>query len=162
MAGKSTTRVRRRPALAHRVAPHSNHAPPVVGRMREETHRGPIGNSRPAARGKTGSIALARAKPVALAERKVALVVARVVWAVASVVVREGGGWIDLVPGQEGPPGGSVAVGSDGGKKRVSSIECRGSRRRRGEGGVSGVEGIHSTLIPRHSSLDPRELVQTN
>src|SRR5262249_59122865 len=100
----------------------------------------------PAARGKTGSIALARAKPVALAERKVALVVARVVWAVASVVVREGVGRIDLVPGQEGPPGASVAVGSDGGKKRVARIEGRESSRRRGEGGVAGGGGNYMQL----------------
>src|SRR5499426_589350 len=127
MAGKSTTRARRRPALAHWVAPHSNHAPPAVGRMRGEIHRGPIGNSRPAARGKTGSIALARAKPEGLAERKAALV-ARVIWAVASVVVGEVVGRIDLAPEQKAAPGASAAVGSDGGKKRVSSIQCRGSR----------------------------------
>src|SRR5262249_43447352 len=59
MVGKSTTRVRPRrvPALrnhvrpARSVAPHSSHEPLAVGRMRGEIHRGPIGNSRPAARG---------------------------------------------------------------------------------------------------------------
>src|SRR5215467_10212338 len=146
MAGKSTTRVRRRPALAHWVAPHSNHAPPAVGRMRGEIHRGPIGNSRPAARGKTGSIALARAKPEGLAERKAALVVARVIWAVASVVVGEVVGRIDLAPEQK-------AVRKE---CRVFSVEGRGKE---------GARGIHSTLIPRHSSLDTRPsgtLMQTN
>src|SRR5262245_3782281 len=148
MAGKSTTRVRRRPALAHWVAPHSNHAPPAVGRTRAETHRGPIGNSRPAARGKTGSIALARAKPVGLAARR------KVAWeaeAVVSLAMEAAVGLIASVPAQVAP-GASVAVGSDGGKKKVSSIECRGTRRRRrGECRVS--RGIHSTLIHRHSTL---------
>src|SRR5262249_43093527 len=149
MAGRSTTRVRRRRrAPAHSVAPHSNHAPPAVGRTREETHRGPIGNSRPAARGKTGSIALARAKPVGLAaHRKVASE------AVVSLTVEAAAGLIASVPAQVAP-GASVAVGSDGGKKRVSSIECRGTRRRRGEGRVSGVEG--NSLDPHPSTLDTR------
>src|SRR5215471_8376218 len=153
MAGRSTTRVRRRRrAPAHSVAPHSNHAPPAVGRTREETHRGPIGNSRPAARGKTGSIALARAKPVGLAAHR------KVAWeaeAVVSLTVEAAAGLIASVPAQVAP-GASVAVGSDGGKKRVSSIECRGTRRRRGEGRVSGVEG--NSLDPHPSTLDPREL----
>src|SRR5215510_6097234 len=166
MAGKSTTRVRRRrrvPALrnhvrpARSVAPHSSHEPLAVGRTREAIHRGPIENSRRAPRARTDSTVSVRAKPVALAERKVALVVARVVWAVASAVVREVVGRIDLVPGQEVPPGASVAVGSDGGKKKVSNIECRGSRRRRGEGGVSGVEG--NSLDPHPSTLDPGNLM---
>src|SRR5215510_10443577 len=108
MAGKSTTRVRRRrraPALrnpvrpARSVAPHSNHAPPAVGRTRGEIHRGPIGNSRPAARGKTGSIALARPKPVALAaHRKVASVA--VVSVIVSLAVEEAAGLIASVPAQ--------------------------------------------------------------
>src|SRR5215471_18833164 len=145
MAGKSTTRARRRPALAHWVAPHSNHAPPAVGRTRGEIHRGPIGNSRPAARGKTGSIALARAKPVGLAAHRK---VASEAEAVVSLAVEAAAGLIASVPAQVAP-GASVAVGSGGGKKRVSSIECRGTRRRRGEGRVS--RG-HSTLIHRHST----------
>src|SRR5215471_14277241 len=152
MAGKSTTRARRRPALAHWVAPHSNHAPPAVGRTRGEIHRGPIGNSRPAAKGKAGSIALARAKPVGLAAHRK---VASEAEAVISLAVEAAAGLIASVPAQVAP-GASVAVGSDGGKKRVSSIECRGTRRRRGEGRVSGVEG--NSLDPHPSTLDPREL----
>src|SRR5215472_11603961 len=150
MGGRSTTRVRhRRRAPAHSVAPHSNHAPPAVGRTREETHRGPIGNSRPAARGKTGSIALARAKPVALAAHRK---VASEAEAVVSLTVEAAAGLIASVPAQVAP-GASVAVGSDGGKKRVSSIECRGTRRRRGEG---------NSLDPHPSTLDPGNLMQTH
>src|SRR5262249_49188537 len=111
MAGKSTTRVRRRPALAHWVAPHSNHAPPAVGRTRGEIHRAPIRNSRPAARGKTGSIALARAKPVGLAAHRK---VASEAEAVVSLAVEAAAGLIASVPVQVAP-GASVAVGSDGG-----------------------------------------------
>src|SRR5262245_36570042 len=149
MAGKSTTRVRRRrraPALrnhvrpARPVAPHSSHEPPAVGRTREAIHRGRIENSRRAPRARTDSTASARAKPEGLAERKAALAVARVVWAVASVVGAEVDGRIDLAPGQKAPPGASAVVGSDGGKKRVSSIECRGLRKRRGEGREECVE----------------------
>src|SRR5262245_44998051 len=148
MAGKNTTRARRprrAPALrsrvrpAHSVAPHSSHAAPAVGRTRGKIHRGPIGNSRPAARGKTGSIALARAKPVALAaHRKVASVAERVVLVIVLLAAEVVVGLIDLGPAQV-VPGASAAEGSDGGKKRVS-----------------GVEG--NSLDPHPSSLDPRGL----
>src|SRR5262249_24799853 len=156
MAGKSTTRVRRRPALAHWVAPHSNHAPPAVGRTRGEIHRGPIGNSRPAARGKTGSIALARAKPVGLAAHRK---VASEAEAVVSLVVEEAAGLIASVPAQVAPAPKcrrrwrralrwrrvQTAVRKE---CRVLSVEGRGEEGAR----VVCRRGIHSALIHRHST----------
>src|SRR5262249_51998496 len=103
----------------HSVAPHSSHEPPAVGRTREETHRGPIENSRRAPRARTDSTASARAKPEGLAERKAASVVARGGGGVASGGGGEGGGRIDLGAGQKAPAGASAAVGSDGDKKGV-------------------------------------------
>src|SRR5262245_10655909 len=133
MAGKNTTRARRprrapalrSPASLVRSAAHlsSSHAAPAVGRTQAKIHRGPIGNSRPAARGKTGSIALARAKPVALAaHRKVASVAERVVLVIVLLAAEVVVGLIDLAPAQVAP-GDSAAVGSDGVRK-----ECRVSR----------------------------------
>jgi len=76
---------------------------------------------------KTDSVASARAKPAALAaQRKVGSVAKRVVLVIV-LLAAEVVGLIDLTL-EEAAPGASAAVGSDGGKKRVSSIECRVSR----------------------------------
>src|SRR5262245_57442317 len=116
MAGKSTTRVRRRrrvPALrnhvrpARSVAPHSSHEPLAVGRTREAIHRGPIENSRRAPRARTDSTVSVRAKPEGLVTRGKAVPV------VEKVVLV-----IDLAL-EEAAPGASAAVGSDGDKKGV-------------------------------------------
>src|SRR5580765_7214762 len=101
MVGKSTTRAAHRgrvPALlshvrpAHSVAPHSSHAPPAVGRTREEIHRGPIENNRRAPRARTNSTASARIKLAgSLARAKAAPAVAvagRIGWAVGQVAPR--------------------------------------------------------------------------
>src|SRR5262249_1774377 len=145
MAGKSTTRVRRRraPALrnhvrpARSVAPHSSHAALAVGRTREAILRGPTGNSRPGVRVKTDSVASARAKPAALAAQgKVGSVTERVVLVIVLLAAEVVVGLIDLAL-EEAAPGTSGAVGSDGDKKGVYSVECRGKSV---EYRVSGVE----------------------
>ena len=89
------------------------------------------------------------------AHRKVASEAEAVISVIVSLAVEAAAGLIASVPAQAAP-GDSAAVGSDGGKKRVSSIECRGEEGARVECRVS--RGIHSTLIPRHSTRDPREL----
>jgi hypothetical protein len=135
MAGKSTTRaphLRRARALpshvrpARSVAPRSSRAAPAVGRAREAIHRGPIENSRRVTKARTDSAASARAKPGHRAARaKAALVVARVVWAVASVAAAEVVGQIDLAP-EQGAPADSVAVASaalGGGDKRENRFQ---------------------------------------
>src|SRR5262249_57388707 len=93
-----------------------------------------------------------RAKPVALAaHRKVASEAEAVISVIVSLAVEAAAGLIASVPAQAAP-GASAAVGSDGGKKRVSSIECRGEEGARVECRVS----RGNSLDPHPSSLDTR------
>src|SRR5262249_15854351 len=67
-----------------------------------------------------------------------------------------GGAWADRFGAGAG---GAGRFGGGGVRRREEkSVEYWVSRRRRGEGRVSGVEGNSLDPHPRHSTRDPREL----